>query len=94
MSLSISGTDGDWNIYEYIWNSNASLDGYYLCVFEIQDTDEVANHLTVQVLLKVDNIEDITTLGRRSPGYEIGIILLTFSIWILIFKILSRRKEK
>ena len=39
-------------------------------------------------------VEDITTVGRRSPGYEIGIILLTFSIWILIFKIFSRKEER
>jgi hypothetical protein len=95
-SLSQSGSDGDWEIYEYTWDSNSSLDNYYVCQFIIQDTDEVANQLIINILLEVDNIvgDKTTTLGRRTPGFEIEILLFSLSSLILVVINMKRREKK
>lgn len=96
-SLNKSGSDGDWDIYEYNWDSNSSLDNYYLCVLEIQDNDEVANHLYVGILIEVDNVagdEPTTTQGRRSPGFEIELIVLIISSWAIITILIKQKPKK
>ena len=97
ISLNQSGSDGDWDIYEYTWNSTSSLDNYYLCGFEIQDSDEVANHLYISVLIQVDNVagdEPTTTQGRRTPGFEIELIVLVISSWVIITLLIKQKPKK
>ncbi|MFX0085457.1 MAG: hypothetical protein ACFFAU_07260 [Candidatus Hodarchaeota archaeon] len=95
-SLTLSSSDENWEIYEYTWDSTVSLDNYYICMFEIQDTDEIANRLVIRILLEVDNVigDKTTTLGRRTPGFEVEFIILVFSSWTLVLGLLKRKNKR
>ncbi len=93
-SLSKSGSDGTWDIYQYTWDSTTSLDNYYLCEFEVQDTDEVANRMYIRVVLEVDNVEETTaSLISTQSSTEFllvpSILALTGSIVPLVPVILT-----
>ncbi len=96
-SLSKSGSDGTWDIYQYTWDSTTSSDNYYLCEFEVQDTDEVANRMFIRILLEIDNVEDIETGfptdGESSTGLLLipGVLALIGSARIIIWR---RRNHK
>jgi hypothetical protein len=66
------GTDGDWELYEHSWDSVAQIDNYYLVKIDIQDTDEIANHLIISLVLELDNHEDKDT-PNLTPGFEASI---------------------
>lgn len=91
-SLSQSESDGDWGIYEYTWESISYSDNYYLCEFDIQDNDEVANHLYIRVVLETDNIATPTAdMGGGAPGFLLLPVILTL---IGSVRIISWRRRK
>jgi hypothetical protein len=90
-SLSQSGSDGDWLLFNYTWDSALFSDGFYLCEFEVQDTDEVANHLYIRVVLEIDNVEEQLTgfpNDQGSSGFLLipGMLALFVSVRIIIWK--------
>jgi len=91
-SLSQSGSDGDWLIYEYTWDSTSSLDNYYLCQFEIQDEDTITNRLIISIILKTNNVvDDQPTVDFGSPGFEVEILILALSSLVFIIPLIKRR---
>jgi hypothetical protein len=91
-SLSQSGSDGDWLIYEYTWDSTSSLDKFYLCKFEIQDEDTITNRLIIRIVLEIDNILDAQLdTEYTTPGFEVEIILLALSSLVLIIPLIKRK---
>ena len=91
-SLTESGSDGDWDTFEYTWNSSSSIDNYYLCEFEIQDTDEEANTLTIAIILEVSNIGNRQSVDFGGPGFEVEIVILALSSLILITTLIKRKR--
>lgn len=93
-SLSQSGSDGDWLIYEYTWDSTSSLDKFYLCKFEIQDEDTITNRLIIRIVLKIDNVvDDQPTVDFGGPGFEVEILILALSSLALITPLIKRKHE-
>lgn len=96
-SLSPSGSEGVWTFYEYTWNSKQSPDSYYLCEFDVQDNDDVANHLYIRVILEIDNVEEptttTTTLARRSPSFLFLHVILALFCPVIIATWRKRKRE-
>jgi hypothetical protein len=96
ISLDQSGTEEDWETYEYTWDSTASVDSYYLCEFEIQDADEIAHQLYIRIILETDNVPDQPSsvdIGG-APGFELEMVLLAFSTWIIFGVFIKRKYSK
>ncbi|MFX1286327.1 MAG: hypothetical protein ACFFB5_22020 [Promethearchaeota archaeon] len=90
-SLSQIGTNGNWLIYEYTWDSTSSLDNYYLCKFEIQDEDTITNRLIISIVLEIDNVvDDQPTVDFGSPGFEVEILILALSSLVLLAVLINR----
>ena len=93
-SLSQSGSDGDWLIYEYTWDSTSSLDNFYLCEFEIQDEDTITNRLKINIVLKTDNVvDDQPTVDFGGPGFEAEVLILALSSLVLITPLIKRKQR-
>jgi hypothetical protein len=92
-ALSMSGTNGDWDIYEYTWDSTTSADDYYLCEFDVQDIDEIANHLYIRVIIETDNVAGDDSPPLLTPSFEVELIILGLSTWCII-SIKNRRRYK
>ena len=91
-SLTQSGSDEDWDIFEYTWKSTSAIDNYYLCEFKVQDTDEEANTLTITIILEVSNIGNRSSVDFGGPGFEVEIIILALSSLILITTLIKRKR--
>ncbi|MFX1517267.1 MAG: hypothetical protein ACFFC6_13270, partial [Promethearchaeota archaeon] len=93
-SLSQSGSDGDWLIYEYTWDSTSSLDNFYLCEFEIQDEDTITNRLKISIVLQTDNVvDDQPTVDFGGPGFEAEVLILALSSLVLITPLIKRKQR-
>ncbi len=91
-SLSSTDTSGDWELYEYTWDSASASDDYYVCEFDVQDTDTVANHLYIRVALETDNwVDDEPTLAGI-PGFELGVLIISLTSWSLVTTIRKRKR--
>lgn len=93
-SLNKTGSDGDWGIYEYSWDSTSATDSYYLCQFGVQDTDEETNILSIEIILQVRNIGDRSSVDFGGPGFELEIVVLTLFSLILITTLIKRKHRK
>ncbi|MHA2224063.1 MAG: hypothetical protein ACXAC8_02590 [Candidatus Hodarchaeales archaeon] len=94
LSLSQSGSDSEWGLYEYTWNSTKSSDSYYFCEFHIQDTDEVANHLFIFIILETDNVEDQSTGDSNGQGSSGFLILPMILALLASVQIISKNRRK
>jgi hypothetical protein len=92
-SMSDTGTDGAWSLYDYSWGSTEEADNYYLCEIDVQDDDTVANHLYIRILIQVDNVEDEgPVIG--APGFEFEILLLSLTSMYFVAALIKRRRNK
>lgn len=70
------GSEDEWIIYEYLWDSTEDSDNYYLCQIDVQDDDTVANHLYVGIVLQTDNVIDEGPTLAGIPGFDFEFVLI------------------
>ncbi len=92
--LTSTGTSNDWEFYEYTWTSSSASDNYYVCEFDVQDIDTVANHLYIRVSLETDNFEDDQPTLAGVPGFELGVLMIGLTICSLVATIRNRKRIK
>ncbi|MFW9902715.1 MAG: Ig-like domain-containing protein [Candidatus Thorarchaeota archaeon] len=95
-SMGVAGTDAAWSLYDYMWDSTAEADNYYLCEIDVQDDDTVVNHLYIRILIQVDNVEDTGEAPQigGAPGFEFEILLLSLTSLYLVTTLIKRRRNK
>jgi hypothetical protein len=91
-SLSSTSTNDGWELYEYTFVSSSTSDNYYVCEFDVQDNDTIANHLYVRVVLETDNYEDDQPTLAGIPGFELGVIIIGLTSWSLVTTIRKRKR--
>ncbi|MFX1517523.1 MAG: Ig-like domain-containing protein [Promethearchaeota archaeon] len=93
-SMDEAGTDAEWSLYEYSWDSTAEADDHYLCEIDVQDNDTVVNHLYISILIQTDNVEDTAPVIGGASGFEFEILILSLTSLYLITTLLKRKRKK
>ncbi|WP_455143733.1 hypothetical protein, partial [Candidatus Hodarchaeum mangrovi] len=90
--MTLIGTEAEWVLYEYSWDSTMDADDYYLCEIDVQDDDTIVNHLYIKIILQTDNVKDEGPTLAGIPGFHLEIIVI--GLMICYFKkIHFKRKE-
>jgi hypothetical protein len=92
LALDSIGTEGSWELYDYTWDSTSTSDNYYLCEFDVQDIDTIANHRYIRIVLETDNFEDEIPTLAGAPSFEIGVLIISLGCWNIISKIIKKYK--
>ena len=93
-SLSSTDTSGDWELYDYTWDSGSASDNYYVCEFDVQDIDTVANHLYIRVALETDNFVDDEPTLAGIPGFELGVLIIGLTTLSVVTTIRKQKRLK
>jgi len=88
------GSETEWIIYEYSWDSTENADEYYLCIIDVQDDDTTVNHLYISIALLIDNVEDQEPTIGGIPGFEFEVFVISLTCWYIVNSLIKRKKQR
>ena len=91
--MTLIGSEADWFIYEYSWDSTTEADDYYLCEIDIQDDDTIVNHLYIKIILQTDNVKGEGPTLAGIPGFNFELVVIGLIIYYITKIHINRKKH-
>ncbi|MFX1511537.1 MAG: hypothetical protein ACFFCQ_03020 [Promethearchaeota archaeon] len=88
------GIDGDWDLYEYTWDSSHFPDNYYVAEIDAQDGDTIANHCIIRIVVETDNFEEEDPPKVGIPGYQLETLIFALLGCFIVKSFFKRDKKE